>query len=691
MKTILQSCTILLLGLLIITQPAWGTTFNHINALHFGIGKNGNAIIRITMNSPLKAKPKSFSIESPARIAIDLPDTKSSLKNNLKTARIGSLQSIYLAQSSEKTRIILTLSHQTPYHLKREKNTLIISLGNQPIIAPPKPTLLSTTFVQTPSSDIMHSIDAIHFHQAPDETAQISVNLSDKNTGINIQKHGNRLIIDFIHTQLPKSLQQKLDVTDFHTPVRTIKTYTEGHNTRMIISSHGLWEHSAIQSDNHFVVYIKPTPPALSSFSQEEGHYHGKKISFNLQNVSVRDILQIIAGEAGLNIITSDNVTGNLTLRLKDVPWDQALDIILQTKGLAMRREGNIIWVAPAKDMAAMDLQKLQEQQEIADMEPLYSETIRLKYKKAEDFKKMITSSRQPILSKRGSAVVDPRTNTVFIEDTAAKLEAIRKLVNQIDVPVRQVMIEARIVEADQSFARDLGARLNLNAVNTNGVTSTSLSGSLTPGDISAVNLPALSNASGIEPGSLAVQIIHGASNTLGLELSALEADGKGKIISNPRLITSDQVEATIAQGTEIPYEQATSSGATSVAFKSAVLSLKVKPQITPDNKIIMDIQVNKDSPGTTTTPAGPPIDTKKIVTQVLINNGDTLVIGGIYMQNDNKTVNKVPFLGDLPFIGAAFRETVINRERTELLIFVTPHILENSGGPDISAPVAVK
>ncbi|MDE3020541.1 MAG: type IV pilus secretin PilQ [Pseudomonadota bacterium] len=679
-----------IIGLLLASQPVMAASFNHIVALHFGLGENGNAIVRIVMDKPLTKLPKDFSIDTPPRVAIDLPNTQSTLKNNLQAIQIGSLQSIYIAQSTGRTRVILTLTRQTPYQTRLKGNTLVVSLGKPAMASPPAPVHASTTFIQPPLEDTLHSINTISFHVEPDETGQISVNLSDRNVGINIHKKEGNLIVDFLNTELPEKLQRQLDVTDFHTPVDTIKTFKSGRNTRMIISARGLWEHSAIQSENHFILYIKPATPNLSGLNQEN-HFHGKKISFNLQDVSVRDILQIIAGEAGLNIITSDNVTGNLTLNLKNVPWDQALNIILQTKGLAMRRDGNIIWVAPAKDMAAMDLQKLQEQQEIADMEPLYSETIRLKYKKAEDFKEMITDSKQPILSKRGSAVVDPRTNTVFIEDTAAKLEAIRKLVNEIDVPVRQVMIEARIVEADQSFARDLGARLRLNAVKTNGLTSASVGASLTPGVINAVNLPALTNASGISPGSLAVQIIHGASDTLGLELSALEADGKGKIISNPRLITSDQVEATIAQGTEIPYEQATSSGATSVAFKEAVLSLKVKPQITPDNKIIMDIQVNKDSPGTTTTPAGPPIDTKKIVTQVLINNGDTLVIGGIYMQNDTKSVNKIPFLGDLPYVGAAFRETVVNRQRTELLIFVTPHILGSTSGPNISAPVAVQ
>jgi type IV pilus assembly protein PilQ len=416
------------------------------------------------------------------------------------------------------------------------------------------------------------------------------------------------------------------------------------------------------------------------------GGYTGEKLSLNFQNVEVRAVLQVIADFTGLNIITSDTVGGNLTLRLKDVPWDQALDLILQSKGLDMRKTGNVVWIAPRDELATREKLALESQQQIVDLEPTRTESFQLNYQKGVDLQKLLADPQQRVLSKRGSAVVDPRTNTIFVQDTPTRLEEVRKLIRKIDVPVRQVMIESRIVEASDNFGRNLGVRLGYNDTTGRGFQTGSSSGSsqralvggllTAPGSLS-VNLPA-PGLGGADPGAFSMVLFNNAATKfLNLEITAIQADGKGKIISSPRVITADQVEATIEQGTEIPYQQATSSGATSVSFKKATLSLKVKPQITPDDNVIMSLNVHKDSRGAETL-AGPSIDTKQIVTEVLVENGGTVVIGGIYSQTERDTTNKVPVLGDLPFVGWLFKQNLKVDDRSELLIFITPRVLKD-------------
>jgi type IV pilus assembly protein PilQ len=512
------------------------------------------------------------------------------------------------------------------------------------------------------------------------------------------------LIVDFANTALPKNLERRLDVIDFATPVQTIDAFAQGGGSRILIEPKGLWEHSAYQTDNRFIVEIKPIledPTKLIQGSRVG--YTGEKLSLNFQNVEVRAVLQVIADFTGFNFITSDTVGGNLTLRLKDVPWDQALDIILQTKGLDMRKNGNVVWIAPRDELATKEKLALEAQAQISDIEPVRTESFQLNYQKADAFQKILADKDQRILSKRGSAVIDPRTNTLFVQDTPSRLEQVRALVRKIDVAVRQVMIEARIVEASDTFTRNLGARLGMfdRATATGPAGNTVLNsdnrvtagGSLdatgfltsqiaTPiptfAQTLGVNLPA-TGINGRNPGVFSLILFNSAlSKFLNLEVTALQADGKGKIISSPRVITADQVEATIEQGTEIPYQQATSSGATSVAFKKATLSLKVKPQITPDDNIIMDLNVHKDSVGTVTT-AGPSIDTKQITTNVLVQNGGTVVIGGIYTQTQNDQTSKVPVFGDLPYVGFLFRTNSKQDDRNELLIFVSPRIMKST------------
>ena len=428
--------------------------------------------------------------------------------------------------------------------------------------------------------------------------------------------------------------------------------------------------------------------------------YTGEKLSLNFQNVEVRAVLQVIADFTGFNFITSDTVGGNLTLRLKDVPWDQALDIILQTKGLDMRKNGNVVWIAPRDELATKEKLALESQAQIADLEPVRTESFQLNYQKADALQKLVGDKAQPILSKRGSAVVDARTNTLFVQDTPSRLEQVRALIKKIDIPVRQVLIEARIVEASDTFSRNLGARLGLNdraggqglvnssnrvtyggSLDATAYTTTQIASPIpTLTQSLGVNLPT-TGLNGSTPGVFSMILFNeGLTRFINMEVSALQADGKGKIISSPRVITADQVEATIEQGTQIPYQQATSSGATSVSFKSASLSLKVKPQITPDDNVIMDLNIHKDSVGTVTS-SGPSIDTKQITTSVLVQNGGTVVIGGIYSQTESNTTTKIPVLGDVPFIGFLFRNNSKTDNKSELLIFISPKIVKSNLG----------
>jgi type IV pilus assembly protein PilQ len=544
----------------------------------------------------------------------------------------------------------------------------------------------------------------------------VVVDLSSANIGIDIRQQGRQLVLDFINTNVPRNLVRRLDVGDFGTPVRFVDTFEQGGNARMVIEPRGLWEYSAYQTDTQFIVEVKPVKEDPNRLVQSATPgYAGEKLSLNFQNVEVRAVLQVIADFTGLNIITSDTVGGNLTLRLKDVPWDQALDIILQAKGLSKRKNGNVVLIAPTDELAAKEKLALEAQASVSDLEPVRTESFALSYAKAADIQTLLTSKDQRILSKRGAASVDERTNTIFVQDTGGRLEEARRLILQLDVPVRQVLIEARIVIADDKWGRQLGVRFGTqSAFNTNnynfGVSGSALdtvaplsnnpisrgSSSLTSpfgGGVGAGNLPI-----GAQPeqlnvnlpvagaaGQLALSILNlGSGNLVNIELSALEADNRGKVVSSPRVITADKKRAVISQGTEIPYLTAAASGATTVSFKAATLELAVTPRITPDDRIIMDLEVKKDSVGALI-PSGnaggtiPSIDTKKVSTQVLVDNGDTIVLGGIFEQTTRTTVDKVPFLGDLPLVGYMFKRTVKQDDKTELLIFVTPKIVKDT------------
>jgi type IV pilus assembly protein PilQ len=665
---------------------------NGVEAINVSSSADGKVLVKVSLKQALSAPPASFAVENPPRIALDLPNTANNLGKNSLEVSEGDLRTMSVVQAGSRTRLVMNLNKPLSYDTKLEGKELHITLQGSQIAATSGAT---SRFAEAKPAAQTHGLRDVDFRRGNNGEGRVIVDMSDSGTGIDIRRQGSRLIVDFINTNVPRNLERRLDVADFGTPVKLIDTLGQGNNVRMVIEPEGLWEHSAYQTDTRFIVEVKQIredPNKLVQGSQPG--YSGEKLSLNFQNVEIRSVLQVIADFTGLNIITSDTVQGNLTLRLKDVPWDQALDIILKSKSLDKRKSGNVVLIAPKDELAAREKLELESKQQINDLEPLNTETYRLKYQKAENLKKIFDGGGgggdggRKILSKRGSAVLDPRTNTLFVQDTPGRLEEIRRLIGEIDVPSRQVLIEARIVIADDKFSRQLGARFGVQGP---GKTSnqqlgygSTLSDTVVHAGVPITGSPAanaLNNNVSLPvvgaAGTIALTLFRAASNDLiNIELSALETDNRGKVISSPRVITADQQEAFIEQGTEIPFLQASSSGATNVAFKPAVLSLKVKPQITPDDKIIMDLEVKKDSVGVIF--AGiPSIDTKKVNTQILVENGETAVLGGIYEQTTRNDDTKVPLLGDIPILGHLFKQTTRRDDKTELLIFITPKIIK--------------
>ncbi len=680
---------------------------NSIDAFNVA-GQGGRVIVRLTMKEPLGAPPASFTIAQPARIAFDFPATTNALGRTSQEINEGELRSVSLVQVGDRTRMVLNLRNMVTYETQIDGRNVNIVLSPVAVIGA-RPAVRTERFAEG-IADAKHALRDIDFRRGRTGEGRVIVELSDTTTGIDIRQQGQQIIVDFLKTTLPENLRRRLDVLDFATPVATINTFQQGENVRMVIEPKGLWEHNAYQTDTQFVVEVKPVQYDPNKLIQgTRGGYRGEKLSLNFQNVEVRSVLNVIADFTDLNIITSDTVQGNLTLRLKDVPWDQALDIIMQTRGLDMRKNGNVLWIAPRDELATKEKLELEAQQQISELEPLRTETFQLNYTKADILAVLLRGgtppgaaggggTSQPLLSKRGSVVFDLRTNTLFVQDIPSRLESIRRVIATTDIPVRQVMIEARIVEANDKFGRTLGVRLGTHWFDGSrlfgGPNRYALGGGIadagfhnvgqtitTPNfitDSMSVNLPATPTPTGAQVGQFSIVLFNNAATKfLNLELTALESDGKGKIISSPRVVTANQIEALIEQGTELPYQQATSSGATSIAFRKATLSLRVKPQITPDGNVIMDVDINKDAVGQQTS-AGFAIDTKHVRTSVLVENGGTVVIGGIYTQQDTSQVNKIPFFGDLPYIGPLFRNYYRTDDKTELLVFLTPRIVDD-------------
>jgi len=656
-------------------------------------------------------EPMAFTIEDPARIALDLPNTVLGLSSRRRDVNIGALDTVLTAEANGRTRVVLNLDSMVPYEMRASGNTIFVTLGVDDGSSGSTTQFAgSSQGSSSPSyaSSGARQINSVDFRRTRDGGGRILINLSDPSTPVDIREEGGRVVAVFKNTALPSELMRRLDVMDFATPVTTVDTLQTNQDTRIVISAEGKYEQLAYQSDNEFTIEINPAADNIeegSSLYSETKEYEGQRLTLNFQDIETRAVLQLLAETSGRNIVVSDTVAGNVTLRLRNVPWDQALDIVMTTKGLDMRENGNVIIVAPADEIVARETADLEARQAILELEPLYSEFLQVNYAKAADLAVLIGGggggSSNSLLSDRGSVGIDSRTNTLLVQDTAESLQDIRRLVRTLDIPIRQVLIEARIVVVNDDYSRELGVRFGATAYNpnsTDGATVISASGAGTDtmvssildnlgtnGTIFPVQLPLLSDRYNVNlpiqnaAGRISLAVLE-TDYLVDLELAALQAEGRGEIVSTPRLITLNQQEARIEQGVEIPYQQSASSGATTTQFKKAVLSLVVTPQITPDNNIIMDLLVNKDNVGELTPSATgglvPSIDTRLVETRVLVRDGQTVVLGGIYETETRETVTKVPFLGDLPGLGFLFRSTSNVSDKSELLIFVTPKIL---------------
>lgn len=671
-----------------------------------GSTQNGIEVVRIDFAEPPSGLPTGFSIQSPARIALDFPATSNASGKNSFDVNQGNLKSVNVVQAGDRSRVVLNLKQSTSYQAEIQGKSLVISLGTASSVATGPQSAQSQVFAESGSSEIKALRD-VDFRRGADGSGRVIITLPTSQIGVDVRQLGKGLVVDFLKSSLPEGLRRRLDVADFGTPVQVISTSQQGERVRMLIDPVGEWEHSAYQSDTQFVIEIRQKKVDLSKLTQGPG-YSGEKLSLNFQNIEVRSLLQVIADFTNFNIVTSDTVTGSLTLRLKDVPWDQALQIIMDAKGLGMRKTGTVLWIAPKDEIDDRTKKDYEAAAAIQKLEPLRTQGFQMNYAKAVDMVVQLTTSSSSsgssgagtsnrFLSERGSAIAEPRTNQLFVTDTPSKLEEVRQLLATLDVAVRQVMIEARIVEASDTFGRSLGVRLGATDLRanrggdggygiggsnrvafgtsySNAVSSTSAGGAVnTLGNF--VNLPAQPQG-GYDPSSFAISIFNSAANRfLNLEISALEADGKGKIVSSPRVVTADQTKASIEQGTEFPYPVTAPNGGTVIAFKKAVLKLEVTPQITPEGNIILDLDVNKDSPGEVLNNVRA-INTKHIKTQVLVENGGTVVIGGIFELFEDTTESKVPVLGDIPALGNLFKTRTKQANKQEMLVFITPKVI---------------
>ncbi len=654
--------------------------------------------VQVTLQlSEAAPEPLSFSVDNPARVALDFPGVGVNLERKSRTIGVGMARSVTAVEASGRTRVVLNLIRLVPYEIETRGKTVLVTLDNAGATA-------SRAFPErvgdVRAAGDSQRLENVDFRRGPEGEGRVLVTLSDASVVIDTRQEGDKLIVDFLNTALPQNLERKLDVVDFATPVHQVDTFAQNNNTRMVVRPGDQpYEYLAYQSDNLFTLELKPvTEEEAERRRKERVGFTGERLSLNFQNIEVRAVLQLLADFTGLNLVASDSVTGNVTLRLKNVPWDQAMDIILKSRGLGMRKTGNVIMVAPTEEIAAREKLELEAQQQIEELAPLRTEFVQVNYAKADEVAALLKAKENSLLSERGNVTVDNRTNTLLIRDTATNLEGARRMVDRLDVPVRQVLIESRIVIADDNYSKDLGVKFGYSRSINN-----------TAGEVGSIDNPS-SDTNIIIGGKLEGDVedtatgfntdgrdnfivdlpIGGPSASLGLavgkigswllqlELQAMQAEGRGEVISNPRVITSNQKEAVIEQGTEIPFQEASSSGATSVSFKKAVLSLRVTPQITPDDRVIMDLNVSNDTVGQTFQGI-PSIDTREVSTQVLVDNGETVVLGGIFEQSIRNDVERVPFFSDLPWVGSLFRQTSVSDRKNELLVFVTPRVLKDS------------
>ncbi|WP_208509124.1 type IV pilus secretin PilQ [Variovorax paradoxus] len=705
------------LGLLAFGALAVAQAQNAIESVTSSM-QSGAEVIRIDLAQPLAAVPNGFAVQTPARIALDFPGVTNAIGRSAIEVNQGNLRSVNVVQAGERSRVVLNLKQATAYKAEVQGKSLLVTLEPTAGVALAAP--VSATFAENRNRDTLALRD-VDFRLGSDNTGRVIIDLANNQVGVDLRQQGKSLVAEFTKSTLPEGLRRRLDVADFNTPVQSITAQQAGDRVRLTIESKGDWEHSAYQSDNQFVVEVRARKVDPTKLTQGAG-YTGEKLSLNFQNIEIRSLLQVIADFTNFNIVTSDSVTGALTLRLKDVPWDQALDIIMQAKNLGMRKNGSVLWIAPKDEINAKEKLEFEAKAAIENLEPLRTQSFQLNYTKAIAIAQGLTGTGASaggagggggnsgtttrILSPRGSVIAEARTNQLFVSDIPSRLAQVAELILKLDVPVRQVLIEARIVEATDTFGKSLGARLGggianeriasangnrafgtIGAMPLSGTGSGSGSGSgggnsggnttTTWTNSNFVNLPAVDPLNnGTSPGTFAISLFNSSfSRMLNLEISALEADGKGKLVSSPRVITADQTKALIEQGEEIPYQQATSSGATSIAFRKAVLKLEVTPQITPEGNIILTLDVSKDARGVNTT-AGPAINTKHVQTEVLVENGGTVVIGGIFELNESNDESRVPVLGEVPYVGALFRTRTRIANKTEMLVFITPKMI---------------
>lgn len=690
-KHIFNAALLMLVSIMLAAQAHAETQIRALNVVKTG---EGILVIKVELTQPLAGVPAAFTINTPPRIAFDLPNVSNGLGRSMQDINEGDLRSAHIIQAGTRTRLVINLNQMCTYDAKIEGNNLLIALRGK--VASLAANNKVERFAEPRNFTQKHTLRDIDFRRDKVSGAgRIQVDLSDANTGIDIRRQGSKLIVDFLKTTLPTNLRRKLDVVDFGTPVETVDTFTKGDNIQMLIEPKGSWEYSAYQADRKFIIEVKAIADPNAGKDNRSGRqpgFIGEKLTLDFQNISVREALNVIADFTNKNMVISDTVSGNLTLRLKDVPWDQALSIILQTRGLDSRQNGNVIQVAPRDELASKEKVDLTARNEIAALEDVRTESIQIKYAKAVEIKAILMGTGDKgMISKRGSVTADLRTNMLFVQETPTRLDDIRAMIEKIDVPMRQVMIEGRVVIASNKFGRTLGSRLSYNSVDTftaggglrgNIGANQVLNGPLAPnGTFTApintpnVNLPAAGAA-----GTFSMLLFNsGMTKMLGLELTALETDNQGKVISSPRVLTMDQKAATIAQGVKIPYTVAGSANTPpSTAFVDATLSLTVTPQITPDDHVIMDVTVTKDSPQVGAT-GSPSIDTNKVTTQALVENGGTIVIGGVYQQDSSTGMTKVPLLGDIPVLGVLFRNKQTADTKSELLIFITPKIIKDA------------
>ncbi|NKF25735.1 type IV pilus secretin PilQ [Pseudomonas sp. BGM005] len=645
--------------------------------------------LKLSFDGP-PPQPKGYTTDSPARIALDLPGVANQLASKTRDLGSGNARTATVVEANNRTRLIISLTQLAPYDTRVEGNTVFVVVGQGSKTAAPRTAArapraapaAAPVRTYTPTARAIRGVD---FQRGTAGEGNVVIDLSDPAIAPDIQEHDGKIILNFARTQLPEPLRVRLDVKDFATPVQFVNAGVSGDRATIIVEPSGTFDYSTYQTDNKLTVSIRPlTVDDLQKRNADRNSYNGEKLSLNFQDIDVRSVLQLIADFTNLNLVASDTVQGGITLRLQNVPWDQALDLVLKTKGLDKRKVGNVLLVAPADEIAARERQELESQKQIAELAPLRRELLQVNYAKAADIAKLFQSvtSAEAKVDERGSITVDERTNNIIAYQTQDRLDELRRIVAQLDIPVRQVMIEARIVEANVDYDKSLGVRWggsiqNKGNWNTSGVSNGSSTTIGTPGSTSTnspfVDMGTVNNTSGIGIAFITDNVL------LDLELTAMEKTGNGEIVSQPKVVTSDKETAKILKGTEIPYQEASSSGATSVSFKEASLSLEVTPQITPDNRIIMEVKVTKDEPDYLNKVQDvPPIKKNEVNAKVLVNDGETIVIGGVFSNTQSKVVDKVPFLGDVPYLGRLFRRDVVSEKKSELLVFLTPRIMNN-------------